>query len=45
MSGERSVTVIRAWAADPPVLLMDEPRRGNSINREAIQNQFPDMQR
>ena len=38
--------MIRALAADPPVLLMDEPFGAvDPINREVIQNQFLDMQR
>ncbi|UJL40774.1 hypothetical protein JS561_00835 [Salmonella enterica subsp. enterica serovar Infantis] len=37
--------MIRALAADPPVLLMDEPSARYPINREVIQNQFLDMQR
>lgn len=38
--------MIRALAADPPVLLMDEPFGAvDPINREVIQNQFLEMQR
>lgn len=43
---QQRVGVIRALAADPPVLLMDEPFGAvDPINREAIQNQFLEMQR
>ncbi|WP_079970718.1 osmoprotectant ABC transporter ATP-binding protein OsmV [Salmonella enterica] len=48
MSGgqQQRIGVIRALAADPPVLLMDEPFGAvDPINREVIQNQFLDMQR
>ncbi|MEQ4532073.1 MAG: ABC transporter ATP-binding protein, partial [Mixta sp.] len=48
MSGgqQQRIGVIRALAADPPVLLMDEPFGAvDPINREAIQNEFLDMQR
>ncbi len=48
MSGgqQQRIGVIRALAADPPVLLMDEPFGAVApINREVIQNQFLDMQR
>lgn len=42
---QQRVGVIRALAADPPVLLMDEPFGAvDPINREAIQNQFLEMQ-
>lgn len=47
MSGgqQQRIGVIRALAADPPVLLMDEPFGAvDPINREVIQNQFLDMQ-
>ncbi len=43
---QQRIGVIRALAADPPVLLMDEPFGAvDPINREAIQNEFLDMQR
>ncbi|MGS0314276.1 osmoprotectant ABC transporter ATP-binding protein OsmV, partial [Escherichia coli] len=43
---QQRIGVIRALAADPPVLLMDEPFGAvDPINREVIQNQFLDMQR
>ncbi|EOS93299.1 ABC transporter ATP-binding protein [Erwinia tracheiphila] len=48
MSGgqQQRIGVIRALAADPPVLLMDEPFGAvDQINREVIQNEFLDMQR
>ncbi|MGK9175534.1 osmoprotectant ABC transporter ATP-binding protein OsmV [Yokenella regensburgei] len=48
MSGgqQQRIGVIRALAADPPVLLMDEPFGAvDPINREVIQNQFLEMQR
>jgi len=48
MSGgqQQRIGVIRALAADPPVLLMDEPFGAvDPINREVIQNEFMDMQR
>ena len=48
MSGgqQQRIGVIRALAADPPVLLMDEPFGAvDPINREVIQNEFLDMQR
>jgi osmoprotectant transport system ATP-binding protein len=48
MSGgqQQRIGVIRALAADPPVLLMDEPFGAvDPINREVIHNQFLDMQR
>ena len=48
MSGgqQQRIGVIRALAADPPVLLMDEPFGAvDPINREAIQNEFLEMQR
>ncbi|WP_130835026.1 osmoprotectant ABC transporter ATP-binding protein OsmV [[Erwinia] mediterraneensis] len=48
MSGgqQQRIGVIRALAADPPVLLMDEPFGAiDPINREIIQNEFLDMQR
>ncbi|QIE95864.1 osmoprotectant ABC transporter ATP-binding protein OsmV [Pantoea stewartii] len=48
MSGgqQQRIGVIRALAADPPVLLMDEPFGAvDPINRAVIQNEFLDMQR
>ncbi|WP_067702169.1 MULTISPECIES: osmoprotectant ABC transporter ATP-binding protein OsmV [unclassified Erwinia] len=43
---QQRIGVIRALAADPPVLLMDEPFGAvDPINRESIQNEFLDMQR
>ncbi|AUU91225.1 osmoprotectant ABC transporter ATP-binding protein OsmV [Enterobacteriaceae bacterium ENNIH3] len=48
MSGgqQQRIGVIRALAADPPVLLMDEPFGAvDPINRQVIQNQFLEMQR
>ncbi|WP_158781370.1 osmoprotectant ABC transporter ATP-binding protein OsmV [Pantoea sp. BAV 3049] len=43
---QQRIGVIRALAADPPVLLMDEPFGAvDPINREVIQNEFLDMQR
>lgn len=43
---QQRVGVARGLAADPPVLLMDEPFGAiDPINREAIQDQFLEMQR
>lgn len=43
---QQRIGVIRALAADAPVLLMDEPFGAvDPINRESIQNEFLDMQR
>ncbi|MGV8254784.1 ATP-binding cassette domain-containing protein, partial [Pseudomonas aeruginosa] len=43
---QRRVGVIRALAADAPLLLMDEPFGAvDPINRESIQNEFFEMQR
>ncbi|MFO6384945.1 ATP-binding cassette domain-containing protein, partial [Pseudomonas aeruginosa] len=43
---QQRIGVIRALAADAPLLLMDEPFGAvDPINRESIQNEFFEMQR
>jgi osmoprotectant transport system ATP-binding protein len=43
---QQRIGVIRGLAADPPVMLMDEPFGAvDPINRESIQNEFFQMQR